>query len=101
MIVVTSIREDMEQVTRIFEQAEIPIFSVSETTGYKTGTEDYLPDEWFGSGPEGTKSWYFFSFTSDEKAARAIGMIRSRQAAKNNPFPIRGFVLPVESTSMD
>ena len=99
MIVVTSIKEDMQAVTDIFEKAEIPVFSVSETIGHKAAHHDYLLENWFGKTNEQTEALFFFSFTDNEKAYSALHQVLEYNAGKKNLFPIRAFILPVEIAS--
>lgn len=87
----------MPVVTKIMEEAGIPVFSVSETIGHKTEHQDYLPTNWFGKNDEGTDALVLFSFTEDEKAARAMEILKRKNAESHTAFPIRGFILPVES----
>lgn len=99
MLVVTSIKEDMQAVTHILEKAEISVFSVSETIGHKAAHHDYLLENWFGKGNEQTDALFFFSFTENQKADTVLQQVIVFNEGKKNLFPIRAFVLPVESAS--
>lgn len=99
LLVITSIKEDLNTVSLIMQKAGIAVFSVSEIIGHKTEHHDYLPDNWFGKNDEGTDSLFFFSFTESDKAANALQMIKDHNAVNQSGFPIRGFISPVEDAS--
>lgn len=99
MLVITSIKEDIRTVSRIMDKADIPVFSVSETIGHRSAFHGLVADNWFGNTTEGIKALFFFSFTEDEKANRAIGLVKESNMESETKYPIRAFVLPVEQTS--
>lgn len=99
MLVITSIREDLEEVTRIFEKAEIPVFSVSETIGHKSQHANYLTENWFGGTDGDTKALFYFSFTDDSKAYQCLSFVQSYNKEKQSSFPVRAFILPVEGNA--
>jgi hypothetical protein len=99
LLIITSIKEDLKNVSSIMEKAGVPVFSVSEIVGHKTEHHDYLPDNWFGKNDEGTDSLFFFSFTEKEKASDVLNLIRMHNLTNNSAFPVRGFICPVEDTS--
>lgn len=99
LLVITSIKEDLNTVSLIMQKAGIAVFSVSEIIGHKTEQHDYLPDNWFGKTDEGTDSLFFFSFTESEKASNAMQMLRKHNEENDTGFPIRSFILPVEEAS--
>jgi hypothetical protein len=99
MIVITSIKEDMQNVTDILQKAEIAVFSVSETIGHKAAHNDYLLENWFGNNKEQTDALFFFSFTDNEKAYSAMQQVLEYNEGKKSLFPVRAFILPVEIAS--
>lgn len=99
MLVVTSIKEDMQAVINILEKAMIPVFSVSETIGHKAAHHDYLLENWFGKNNEQTDALFYFSFIDDEKAYSAMQQVLQYNEGKKDLFPIRAFILPVETAS--
>ncbi len=98
MLVITSVKEDLQEVTDIFEKAEIPVFSVSNTIGHKAAHHDYLLTNWFGRDNDQTDALFFFSFTDDEKAYKTLDLIKIHNELEESLFPVRGFILPVESS---
>lgn len=99
MLVVTSIKEDLQTVTRIFEKALIPVFSVSDTIGHKAEHNNYLLNNWFARSEEQTSALLFFSFTDDDKAEKALEGIVQYNRETPSAFPVRGFIIPVEKSS--
>lgn len=99
MFIITSIKEDMQAVTDIFEKAAIPVFSVSDTIGHKAAHHDYLLSNWFGSNTDETAALLFFSFTDDNKAETGLSLVKTFNAQKPSLFPVRAFILPVLAAS--
>lgn len=99
LLIITSIKEDIGNVSSIMEKAGVAVFSVSEIVGHKTEHHNYLPDNWFGKNGEGTDSLLFFSFTENEKAGDVLNLIRKHNLT-NPEFPVRAFVCPVEDASV-
>lgn len=99
MFIVTSIKEDLQNVSQIFEEAQIPVFSVSDTIGHKSEHNNYLLNNWFARSDAATSALFFFSFTDDEKAAKALELVKNHNTLKPNSFPIRAFIVPVENCS--
>ena len=64
LLIVTSIKEYQKKVADIFHQAQIKVFSVSETSGFKDDDGEALIDDWFSSGVESFDSIFIFSFTT-------------------------------------
>jgi hypothetical protein len=103
LLIVTCLKEDKEKVARLFEEADVTAFSATETTGYKAGNTPDLITSWFASEKEHFNSCFLFSFTLQEKALKAIELIKNynNSAEADSDFPVRAFVVPVEQTSME
>jgi hypothetical protein len=99
LLIITSIAEDLHAVSSIMEKAGIAVFSVTETVGHKTEHHNFLPDNWFGKNEDGTNALFFFSFTDNDKAAKAIELVKEYNAANDTGFPVRAFISPVEQSS--
>lgn len=99
MFIITSIKEDMQAVTDIFEKATIPVFSVSDTIGHKAAHDNYLLSNWFGSNNGETAALLFFSFTEDDKAEQGLKLVQAFNEQKQSLFPVRAFILPVLAAS--
>lgn len=99
LLIVTSIKEDLQSVTHIMESAGIEVFSVSETIGHKTEQHGFLMDNWFGKTGDGTDALFIFSFTDDAKAGSTVELFKKHNEISKTGFPVRAFVVPVEQAS--
>jgi hypothetical protein len=99
LLVVTSLKEYQRKVAHILDQADIAVFSVSETTGFKDHQTSNLLDNWFSSGGEQFDSIFIFSFTEEAKAAMALDLIKKYNEENETGFPVRAFIIPVENSS--
>ena len=99
LLIVTSLKEYQQTVADIFEEAQIKVFSVTNTIGHKDDHKMNLMDNWFASGDEHFDSIFLFSFTDDTNAAAALGLIKKYNESMESEFPIRAFILPVEQSS--
>jgi len=99
LLIITAIKEYRQMIAGILRKAEIEVFSVSETVGYKDDYKLNLVDEWFSSGDENTDSIFIFSFTNSTSAASALQMVKEYNSNHQDDFPIRAFIVPVEQTS--
>ncbi len=98
LLVITAIEEYQQDVIQILKQAEINIFSVTETKGIKNEEESIDVHAWFGNKSGATNSILAFSFSEEAKATRALELIDVVNEKKIK-FPIRGFVLAVENST--
>jgi|SRR5665647_1905591 len=99
LLVVTILKEYQQTVAAIFEEAQIKVFSVSNTIGHKDDHKENLLDDWFASGEEEFDSIILFSFTEDRNAANALELVKKYNENTPSDFPIRAFILPVEQSS--
>lgn len=84
---------------KILEEAKIAVFSITDTIGFKGNTAHNLADGWFATAADQFDSVFLFSFTEDENARNALDLIREYNDSKECKFPIRAFIVPVESAS--
>jgi hypothetical protein len=99
LLFVTSLKEYQKTVTDILNKADIPVFSVTETIGFKDHHKTNLLDNWFSSGTERFDSIFVFSFTEQAKTEKAMELIKEYNAVNGTEFPIRAFIVPVEKSS--
>lgn len=99
LLIVTSLKEHQKTVARILEQAGVRVFSVSETTGFKSIADDDLTTNWFAREQDHFNSVIIFSFTQNDHAGRALDLIKKHNEENNTGFPVRAFVMPVEQAS--
>ena len=101
LLIVTCLRDFKDDVSGIFHQAGVRVFSVSETTGVKDEHDENLLDDWFGNRDGEFDSLILFSFTNAETSAKAMALIKEYNAANGDSFPIRAFIVPVEAASYE
>ncbi|MCO5236699.1 MAG: hypothetical protein M9933_10570 [Chitinophagaceae bacterium] len=99
LLMVMSLKEFQQQVAKIFKQANIKVFSASETTGFKENGFEGMMEGWYAGGIGNYESVFLFSFTADENAERAMELIKEYNNSKECQFPIRAFIIPVEQSS--
>lgn len=99
LLFVTCLSDFKADVMKIFHEARVKVFSVTETTGVKDEHDPDLLADWFGNKDGEYDSLILFSFTTGETASDAMTRIRQYNEEKGNQFPIRAFILPVEQAS--
>ncbi len=97
LLIITAIKESQNNIAGIFKKTGIQVFSVSEIAGFKEGTSISLTHSWFGSGGDSVDSIMLFSFTETERAEKALGLIKEFNESEQSDFPVRGFIVAVES----
>lgn len=98
LLMVTSLKEHQQDVANIFRQADIKVFSVTDTVGFKDNGFQNVMEGWYAGGIGHFDSIFIFSFTEDEKAALAMSLVKEFNISKECKFPIRAFIIPVESS---
>jgi len=96
LLVVTCLKEYLNDVSKIFKQANIDVFSTSEIVGHRDGAPFNVLEDWFASGDEQFDSLMIFTFTNELNAGRGIELIKNYNATLKENFPVRAFVMPVE-----
>lgn len=99
LVMITSLKENQADISRIFKEARIDVFSASEIIGFKESNAADIFGGWFGNSAGSYDSVMLFSITEDDKALSAMQMIGEFNKSSHTEFPIRGFILPVEHTS--
>lgn len=98
LLVVTCLKEYLNEVSKIFKQANINVFSTSEIVGHRNGAPLNLLEDWFASGGEDVDSMMIFTFTPTANAEHGIALIRAYNATLKDNFPVRAFIMPVEKS---
>ncbi len=96
LLVVTCLKEYLNDVSKIFKQANIDVFSTSEIVGHRDGAPLNLLEDWFASGDEQFDSLMIFTFTNELNAEHGLELIKNYNAILKENFPVRAFVMPVE-----
>lgn len=99
LIIITCLKEHQEEVTKIFHQAQVYVFSATDIMGFKENDAVNLMDEWFAAGKERFDSVVLFSFTANTNADEVVELVNKHNAKEALQFPIRAFVMPVEKFS--
>lgn len=100
LIVVLSIAEYVEQVTKLLHEAGVKRFSSVDITGYKK-RNGLSSLNWFGYTAEDAKtnSVMLFSFAPEEITENVLRAINECNDETKDPFPVHAFVLSVDNFS--
>lgn len=96
LLVVTCLKEYLNDISKIFKQADIDVFSTSKIVGHRDGAPLNLLENWFASGGEEVDSMMIFTFTSPANAEHGMALIKDYNETHKENFPVRAFVVPVE-----
>lgn len=99
LLIVTSLKEYKHVVARIFEKADIAVYSATDTVGFRESNSPTLIEGWFAGGSGQFSSIFLFSFTEDASAHLALELFKEYNESKECKFPIRAFIVPVEAAS--
>ena len=99
LFITTCLKEYQDDVSKIFKQANISVFSVTDITGFKEDNSNNLLEDWFASGDEKFDSLLLFSFTSNAKAEAGINLINNYNKKLEENFPVRAFIVPVDKST--
>jgi hypothetical protein len=98
LLVVTCLKEYLKDISKIFRQANIDVFSTSEIVGHRDGAPLTLLEDWFASGGEQFDSLMIFTFTNELNAEQGMELIKNYNVTLKENFPVRAFVMPVEKS---
>jgi len=99
LLIILCIEEDTEDVAGLLRKAGVQMFSRTEITGFNTEYPAILAGEWFASGKESVQSAALFTFSVEEKIEAALQLVNAHNESKKPVFPLKAFVLPVETFS--
>ena len=97
--IVTCLKENQDDVCKIFKQASINVFSATDIIGYKDDRPLSIMEEWFASGDEQFDSVFLFSFSANNNTLHAMELVKKYNEDNESGFPLRAFILPVEQAS--
>ncbi|MCC8427208.1 hypothetical protein [Mucilaginibacter sp. UR6-11] len=96
LLVVTCLKEYLKDVSKLFKQSNIDVFSTSEITGHRDSAPSSLLEDWFASGGEDVNAMMIFTVISEQNAEQGIKLIENYNKTIEGNFPIRAFIMPVE-----
>ena len=100
LFIVTCLKESQDDVSKIFKQADIHVFSATPIIGFRDNQQIDIMDNWFASGEEKMDSLMLFSFTEAENADHGMELIKKINKETETNFPIRSFIVPVEKSGL-
>jgi hypothetical protein len=98
LFIATCLKEYLADVSKIFKQANIDVFSTIDITGHRDSRSTNILEDWFASGGEQADSMMIFTFTSETNAERGMELIIDYNKNLKENFPVRAFILPVENS---
>ena len=98
LLIVTCLREYLADISKIFVQANIDVFSTSDIIVHRDRRSSNILKEWFASGNEQFDSIMIFTFTSAANAEHGVELINKYNKNLKENFPVRAFVVPVEKS---
>ena len=99
LFIVTCLKESQDDVSKIFKEANIHVFSAAPIIGFRDNQQMDMMDSWFASGDEKMDSMMLFSFTAAANADLGMELIRKFNSANETEFPLRAFIVPVEKAN--
>jgi hypothetical protein len=99
LFIVTCLTEYQDDVTKLFKEANIHVFSATDVIGFKDSQSPDFLQEWFAAGDEKFDSMMLFSFTGNENAENGIELIKKYNEQSEINFPVRAFIVPVEKSN--
>lgn len=98
LLVITCLKEYLNDVSKILKQANIEVFSTSEIIGHRDGAPVNLLEKWFASGDEQFDPLMIFTFTNELNAEQGMELIKRYDLTLKQYFPVRAFLMPVEKS---
>ncbi|MFY0652129.1 MAG: hypothetical protein JXQ96_08860 [Cyclobacteriaceae bacterium] len=95
-VVVLSAKAHQNQLSRIFEGLNIPVFSKIDIEGIKNENQKIDVSNWFGSGKESDFSVMYFAYLEDAEAIKIIESIDSWKEKNEGYSSMHAYVSPVE-----
>ena len=97
LIVVTGAIHFDKDIEKIFEAADIEVFSRSAISGHNKNEENDLSANWFAVSNEYQNSTILFSFTEKEKAERVLELVNRFNESIPSKSRVRAFIMSVEN----
>lgn len=96
LIIVLGMAEHEKEISKMFKNSEIPIYSKVDIEGIKSGQKQVDLSNWFGSDEDTDLSIMFFAFIANENAELLIKKVADFNKNEERIAPLHAFQLPVE-----
>lgn len=96
LIIVLGMQEHQADLSKMFKEANTPIYSKMDVEGFKTGSKQVDMSNWFGDSVDGDMSIMFFAFVPENNAENIIEKVKAFNNNENRMAPLHAFQLPVE-----
>ena len=96
LIAIFSIEELRDELTQLFKESQIPIFSELEVKGFKLSERGGELSNWFGSHSQPVYSVLNFAFVDDSLTEGLLQRIKAINAGNENGRAIHAVQLNVE-----
>jgi hypothetical protein len=96
LIIVLGMQEHQTDLSKMFKDANTPIYSKVNVEGFKTGSKQVDLANWFGDSIDGDMSIMFFAFVPKQNAENIMKKVTEFNADENRISPLHAFQLPVE-----
>lgn len=96
LIMVLGVKEHEKELTKLFRDSNIPIFSKVDVEGLKSGEHQVDLSNWFGSDEDTDLSIMFFAFIANGNAETLYQKVEEFNANEDRIAPLHAFQLPVE-----
>ncbi len=97
LIVVTGAIHFDKDVEKIFENANIPVFSRAAISGHNKNEENDISGNWFAVSNGYQNSIVFFSFTEKDKAEKVLELVNTFNDSIPSKSRVRAFIMSVEN----
>lgn len=96
MIVAVGAIEFKKELSRIFQESGIRIYSQSRISGHNEEDDEALRGNWFAQSSGEQHSIMFFAFTEESHALQALGLVKAYNESIASKSRLRAFIMPVE-----
>lgn len=96
LLIVLGVEEHQTALSKIFKEANTPIYSKVDVEGFKTGSKQIDMSNWFGDSVDGDMSTMFFAFVPKQNVDSILEKVSEFNNNENRISPLRAFQLPVE-----
>jgi len=96
LIIVLGMVDHQKKLSKMFKDANIPIFSKIDVEGFKSAQKQVDMSNWFGGDENSDMSTMFFAFVPKNNAEQIIKQVQGFNQNEDVISPLHAFQLPVE-----